>query len=51
MKFSAEYYPSGPSDSSAVRAIAESRYLGLISSAAVHDRKKFVDWAKDINSE
>lgn len=51
MQFAAEYYPRGPSDSSAVRAIAESRYMSLISSAAMHDRKKFIEWTKELNSE
>ena len=52
MYFQPEYYPRGPSDSAAIRAIAQGKFNSMSESAMIStDRAKFMDWASKLTNE
>ena len=51
MNSTLEYYPQGPSNSSAVRDLAEIKYNELISTNTINERSKFIEWCSNLNNE
>ena len=45
------YLPTGPSDSAAVRALAEDKYDELMKSSAIQDRNAFFKWTQDLTND